>query len=720
MLTSDFEQKKKQRDEVIHGYKINSEVTFYNTLNQPAIINILQQAQNASPEKIAELHTQLYELLKDKYHNLKTISNVRQLHFHLPDGRSFLRMHRPNKYGDNLFNFRESVKITNQQKIISQGFEEGRIFNGYRFVYPIIHQQQHLGSVEISISLSAILDSLQTIYGGTYCFLLDTDIIGQKVFKSETNNYTEGPFGQGLSVDKGVQNPSCSLQNFDIRTLADNKDVQQNLAKRISFSETIDDLFTLNHAGKVAHFIPIKNFKEQKVAYIYTIDNNQHFISIHSRFIYNLAVAFAIFLFFIGLVFYAGKRQQKLVEQKHLLEVTVKERTLKYEVLLHEQNYIKDVLETIFSVVDHLNRLGKVEKLLYESCENLTHNDHYRFAHIHFFKGELSVPISVSALKEGLKANDLIDFYEELESTPSFTTLLKYGELSTLDNLSTKDEAEPIKDFLESRNINHAVFIPLRNNRDKTYGYLSLFTSDSQSLEERLLLKKLGMTISQSLNSLKRRDNYEHALQEKIADYKRMIFSISQSVEKRYPTTQGHDLRVSKLARMIAHKMGLEKTTILALGEAGMLHDIGKLGLSDALLNKPGALTKEEQNTIQAQFLHAVDEMAKLPYLKKLAEIIRFCREHEDGTGYLRVKGNRIPLESKILSIASAFDAMTHERVYKPKLSVDEAIAEITKLKGKQFDAEVAELAIPVFRFEAYKNNNREKAMPPIETKQED
>ena len=711
LLTTSYEQKENQKNEVIHGYRINSEVTFYNTLNQPEVISILQQAQNATPEKFAQLHNELYELIKDKYQNLKTISNVRQLHFHMPNGQSFLRMHRPEKYGDLLFPFRESVRITNQQKVISQGFEEGRIFNGYRFVYPIIHQDQHLGSVEISVSLNALLDSLEKIYGGTHCFLIDSEVIGAKVFNSEKSNYTPGPFGDDLYMDKGLKNQQCTIENPDIKMLTKNVELLKELEQKKPFTTPLSNLLSFDFTGKIAYFTPISNFKKQKVAYIYQIDRNAQLSSLYIKLLYNLLVSFAIFLFLIGLVIYAGKRQQHLVEQKHLLEKTVKERTLKYQVLLNEQNYIKGLLETIFNVIDHLNRLGKVEKLLYESCENLVHVKNYRFAHIRSFKGELEVPISNSTDRDGLITDDLVNFYEAIESTSSFTTLLKYGELYTIDNLKSKNESQIIMPFLKARNIDHAVFIPIRNNQNKTYGYLTLFTNDSQTLEERMLLKKLGTIISQSISALQKRDHYEHSLQAKISDYKRLIFSASQAAEQRYPGQKGHDIRVSQTARVIAYRMGLEKSSVLALGEAAMLHDISKLGLTDELLSKPGPLTKDEEKQVITHFMNAADEMSKLPYLRKIADIIRFCREHVNGQGYLGLTGNSIPLESKILGIASAFDAMTHERSYKPTLTVDEAINEINHLRDQQFDAHVVDIAVQVFRNDATNASKKTKTI---------
>ena len=171
-LSKNFQLEKKHLNEVILGYQINSQITFKNTIMQADVLNILRQVEGADQQQFEQLHDQLYLLLIDEYRNLQQVANVRQLHFHLPDGRSFLRMHRPNKYGDPLFDVRHSVQKANQKKVTIQGFEEGRIFNGYRFVYPILDNGRHLGSVEISVSMAALIDSLKDVYGASTSLFL--------------------------------------------------------------------------------------------------------------------------------------------------------------------------------------------------------------------------------------------------------------------------------------------------------------------------------------------------------------------------------------------------------------------------------------------------------------------------------------------------------------------------------------------------------------------
>ena len=186
-------------------FRLNAKAVFYNIIMQPEVLNILRQLPDADKNKTATLHNKLYKLLEKRYLNLKNSLYVRQLHFHHTDGRSFLRMHRPEKYGDPLFDVRYSVKVSNTKKIYIEGFEEGRIFNGYRYVYPILDNNTHLGSVEISVSMNAIINQLSKIFTQkSFYFMIDKNIMSKKVFDSEMLNYEISTINDDYVVDKEV------------------------------------------------------------------------------------------------------------------------------------------------------------------------------------------------------------------------------------------------------------------------------------------------------------------------------------------------------------------------------------------------------------------------------------------------------------------------------------------------------------------------------------
>ncbi len=135
----------------------------HSEINRDAfVLKSLYEANTAPENRKAQLRSSLYNYLLENYENMQKY-DFRQLHFHLPSTESFLRMHSPSKYGDLLFDIRESVRIANEREIYVSGFEEGRIYNGFRYVYPLRYNEMHIGSVEVSISSASVLSVLSEL-----------------------------------------------------------------------------------------------------------------------------------------------------------------------------------------------------------------------------------------------------------------------------------------------------------------------------------------------------------------------------------------------------------------------------------------------------------------------------------------------------------------------------------------------------------------------------
>ena len=172
---------------------------------------------------------------------------------------------------------------------------------------------------------------------------------------------------------------------------------------------------------------------------------------------------------------------------------------------------------------------------------------------------------------------------------------------------------------------------------------------------------------------------------------------IANAVEARDPTTAGHTNRVTQIAIAIASELGWaqERLNILEIGAT--LHDIGKIGISDFILNKPGNLTPEEYTEMKrhpvlgAQMLHGVAALQPmLPY-------ILYHQERYDGKGYpFGLKAGEIPIEGRLLAVADAFDAMTSDRPYRAHLSEAKALEEIRNRRGIQFDPEIVDILLDV------------------------
>lgn len=119
-------------------------------------------------------------MLVDDYKRLEESVGIKQLHFHLPNNDSFLRMHRVDRFGDNLTSVRESIRLANQQLKFTQGFEEGRIFNGFRYVFPLFYEANHIGSVELSVSFTALKQLLDQVFDNHFDFILKSEVVETK------------------------------------------------------------------------------------------------------------------------------------------------------------------------------------------------------------------------------------------------------------------------------------------------------------------------------------------------------------------------------------------------------------------------------------------------------------------------------------------------------------------------------------------------------------
>lgn len=157
-----------------------------------------------------------------------------------------------------------------------------------------------------------------------------------------------------------------------------------------------------------------------------------------------------------------------------------------------------------------------------------------------------------------------------------------------------------------------------------------------------------------------------------------------------------HSIRVTELAISIAKKMKLSPQKINDIKTIGMLHDLGKIVIDLNILNKPDKLTDEERKIIEQIPLSGSKILNSSPGYEKIARGILYHHEHIDGKGYPNgITGDQIPLESKIIAVADAFDAMTVKRPYRlVPLSLEDAVAELKKHSGTQFDKTVVDVFI--------------------------
>jgi putative nucleotidyltransferase with HDIG domain len=177
-----------------------------------------------------------------------------------------------------------------------------------------------------------------------------------------------------------------------------------------------------------------------------------------------------------------------------------------------------------------------------------------------------------------------------------------------------------------------------------------------------------------------------------------MLSVLTGAIEARDPYTRGHSARVTALAEEVALRLGWSEQRLASLRIGGPLHDIGKLAVSDEVLRKEGRLDDGELAQIREHPKIGARILLRMAALREAIPYVLYHHERWDGDGYPSGKaGEEIPIEARVLAIADAFDAMTSDRPYRRALSRGEALAEVERCAGTQFDPDLARVFLELF-----------------------
>ncbi len=332
-------------ENITSKYADIAQIIFKLEIENSKIFEILKKAQNSSEKD--EARKELYEQLKDKYEQNK-LYGLRQLHFHLSNNESFLRMHKPDLYGDDLTRSRPTVRWVNEHHQRVDGFEEGRVYNGFRHIFPLFYQSDssnkfYMGSVEISFSSFSFIKDLASTDRCKGSFLIKSDIVNTTLFTSQKSNYENSMYG-GWSFDKAVTEKLRNLSiDADISLIGPQEyvSIQEKIEKGEVFSirnENKDYLFT---------FIPLKNPITNEVVAVFILQkNNTIFLNMQN------SKRIAYFVGFVLLLF--------------VFMYMYKETSLKreYRLLLRKTQRILDAQDSIVLIIDKEGILEVNKKFL--------------------------------------------------------------------------------------------------------------------------------------------------------------------------------------------------------------------------------------------------------------------------------------------------------------------------------------------------------------------
>jgi putative nucleotidyltransferase with HDIG domain len=249
------------------------------------------------------------------------------------------------------------------------------------------------------------------------------------------------------------------------------------------------------------------------------------------------------------------------------------------------------------------------------------------------------------------------------------------------------DHPEDRQGAQEGRAVSTAISVPLFL-RNEMIGVLNADKRRSGGRFDAHELKLLYIFASQVAVSVENVRLHEN-LKEKLLN---AVSTLAMALEAKDAYTRGHSQRVSHYSVQIAREMGLDERETEAIRLAGILHDIGKIGIRDEILHKKGKLTEEEWKQIRKHPEVSVSILSRIPDLKGIIKIIRHHHEHYDGKGYPSgLAGEQIPLGARILAVTDMLDALISDRPYREKITFMEAVEEIRKVSGTQLDPHIVE-----------------------------
>lgn len=233
--------------------------------------------------------------------------------------------------------------------------------------------------------------------------------------------------------------------------------------------------------------------------------------------------------------------------------------------------------------------------------------------------------------------------------------------------------------------------------RGRTYGalWMNILESGQNFANIKMLANQAAIALERTIllaESRQQAKQLEAAYAELEITYDRTLTALMSALDARDRETEGHSVRVSRLACLLGEAMGLNGPQLKALERGALLHDIGKIGITDTILHKPGKLTEDEWRLMRIHPDIGARIVEGIPFLQDTLPVIRYHHERWDGSGYpVGLKEQDIPIQARIFAVADVFDALTSSRSYRQRSTADEALQYVREQAGILFDPAIAE-----------------------------
>lgn len=354
-----------------------SQNSFYGIVNKPEIYNLVKYAYKNDEVTQNLFRQRLYEKLISDYNRLRDFK-FHQVHFHFPDNTSFLRMHKPDKFGDDLSDDRFSIAEVNKNLKPIHGYEIGKIVDGFRFVYPLFDEELlHIGSVELSVSSDFFEKNFESNFDVDTHFLIKKSIAQRKIFPEFLKQYRVSNENNEYLYREDSAKELTHYTNENFYT----KEEKENISQRMENSETFSIYKEIDGRYMVISFLPVNNVEnERNAAYMVLYKNSDYIEQIFNNYHKMLFILFLISLIFTFYISFRHKRIEEVRNREYLLSQQTKMAALGEMIqnISHQWRQPLSIISVLASGLKLKKECNILEdKELYENLDGIIENTNY-------------------------------------------------------------------------------------------------------------------------------------------------------------------------------------------------------------------------------------------------------------------------------------------------------------------------------------------------------
>ncbi len=357
------------------------------------------------------------------------------------------------------------------------------------------------------------------------------------------------------------------------------------------------------------------------------------------------------------------------------------------ESMVKKLRFLEESNSALIAIQDKLDRLSK-----FQSEMLLSYDIHHI---LEIWLARLRELVKIEVCSVFLVEEEGIEFIHEISKPENFSAIIQ-KEVNAQISLGNFGQtisngiplSVPAEVFgKESSRLLSVMIAPL-SNLERTIGALIMVFEEDKDFIRQQTLKLLYILVRYFSLSLEN----SYLLNDLKSAYFYTVKAVTNSIEARDPYTKGHSERVAQYSKAIAEELKWDKNEIELIDWGGMLHDVGKIGIYDSILKKKGKLTDDEYNNIKLHPLIGAQIVKDISFLESIIPYILEHHERFDGKGYPKgVAGEDISIKGRLIAVADSFDAMTTDRPYRKALKPEDALKEVLRNSGTQFDSEIVQ-----------------------------